>query len=260
MTWHSQRLRRLASLIGPWTQRELRLAYRQSLLGLGWSFAQPLALAGVQALLLTQAFGVTGDGLPYLPFAWAGLVPFTYLVTALGTATPSISRAGPVIGRAAFPRELLPLACALAAGVQLGVMLAVLLVLAVVSVDGLAVTAFGALAALVTIVTWTVGLSILGAALAVFVRDAIHAIPLVVRLLFIATPIVYPVSVLPEAWRWTASINPLAVTTEALRDTILRQSWPSWPLLGVHALVGVVLLCAATSYLWRREGLMADVA
>lgn len=246
-------------LVRQWAGRELRSVYRQSALDWAWSLVQPVVILLTYGLVLTASFNVDGDGLPYLSFAWAGLTVFTYFANALAVAVPSIVSAGGTVAKVYFPREVLPLGAVVAGLVHLGAAFVVLVALALVQGIDLSPTILGVLPGFVVLHVWVAGLGVWGAALDVFVRDVGHAIGLVLRVLFIASPIMYGPELLPEAFQWTRWANPLAVVTEATRDTVLRGEWPEWGLLAGQLALALVVFVLAVAYVRSVEARMSDV-
>jgi ABC-2 type transport system permease protein len=108
------------------------------------------------------------------------------------------------------------------------------------------------------LVVWTTAATVLGAALTVFRRDLNFAVPLALRALFIATPVMYPVRLLDEAAPWLSRLNPLAVVLEGTRDAIYRNELPDAGLLGVHLVIGSALLVVSFLVLRRLEPRMSD--
>lgn len=246
-------------LLRLWTMRAFRTRYRQSALDVLWSVLNPVVVLAVYGLIFTAAFDVTGDGIPYLSFAWAGLVVWMFCSTALATAAPSLSTVADTIAKVYFPREVVPLAEVGAGTIDLGIALAILVALALAQGLTLSVTVVAVVPVLLVLVVWTAALSTWVAVVSVFLRDVRPTIGLLIRVGFIATPIMYPVSDLPEWAQWTASVNPIAVCIEGVRDTVLRDAWPDWPLLAVQGAVGAALLVASLAYTRAVEHRMVDV-
>ncbi|MEL7210857.1 MAG: ABC transporter permease, partial [Actinomycetota bacterium] len=113
--------------------------------------------------------------------------------------------------------------------------------------------------ALAVLIVWTAALGVLAAAVSVFLRDVTQMVQLGLRVGFFATPVMYEPSLLPAAFKWTASVNPLAVAIEGIRDGLLCGVWPRWGLLLTHLAVGVALLAASVLYVRSVESRMTDV-
>lgn len=253
------RLRRVRPLLRAWLVRDVRARYRQSVLDIGWSFITPALTLAAYGIVFTGAFGVDGDGIPYLSFAWCGLVAWTFFAGGVMSGTFSLVAAADIVRKVAFPREVVPLAATLANGLDLGMGLAVLGVLMVLQGVGFSITAVAAVAPLALLLLWTAALAILLGTATAFVRDLAHGVGIVVRVGIMVTPVMYPPSDVPERFQWAVTANPVATAIEGLRDSLLRHDWPDWPLLGAHAAVGIVLLGLALVYVRRVEGNMADV-
>jgi ABC-type polysaccharide/polyol phosphate export permease len=109
------------------------------------------------------------------------------------------------------------------------------------------------------LLTWVAAVSVLGALTTVFVRDLRHALPLLVQLVFIGSPVMYSTTLLPHRLRWINSVNPIAVIVDATRDVALRHTWPRWDLLVAHGAVALALLAIAISYARSVEPRVVDV-
>lgn len=254
------RIREQMPLLRMWARRQYRIRYRQSALGWMWSLAQPLAMLAIYGLVLSVLLKVRGNGLPYVSFAFAGLVPWAFLSSAISAAIPATGNARDLISRTYFPREVIPAASVGAALVDLAVGSLFLLILDIAQNVGLAPTVSSLLIIDVILAIWVTGIAILGAVVAVFVRDALHALPLGLQLLFIATPIMYPVTLLPTRWRWVENLNPLAVVVQATRAVVLRHQWPDWPVLAAQFVAGGLFLLASILYTRSVEPRIPDVA
>lgn len=245
-------------LLRLWTAREFRTRYRQSWLRAGWSVVQPVVLLITYGWVLVQVLDVGESEVPYLTFAWAGLVPFTFMSQCLGQGVGSIQYAGHVISKVYFPREILPLSVVGAACVDLAITTAILVVAAWVQVGPPTVHLIALVMVNLVLVSWTAALTVLAATATVFRRDLGHAMPLILRVLFIVSPVMYPVTLLEERVPALTALNPLTVVIEATRDVATRNTWPAWgPLLG-HLVAGSILLAAALLLVRRVESKMPD--
>lgn len=253
------RMGRTAELVRTLAIREVRLRYRQSLLNVAWALVTPVVVLVVYGTILTQGFDVSMECGPYLSSAWAGLVIWTFFATALSSATGSLISSAGMVTKVYMPLESLPLASVVASLVDLGVGLATLaIVLAVqrVTVDPAAVVIALPLAVLVI---WTAALSIVAGVLAAFARDVVHAVALILRVGFFATPIMYDAQLLPRAFAWSASINPIGVAISAIRDIIFCRTTPDLQLLGIQLFAGIAALVGSVLYVQRIERRVPDV-
>lgn len=254
----SQRLSMLLPLLWVWTRRELRIRYRQSILSAGWGLIQPVTLLVIYGWVVVRVLEVGQTDLPYLSFAWAGIVPFTFLSQALSQGVGSIQTSGALISRVYFPREVLPFSVVLASLADLAVMTVLLFVVAWAQIGAPDVTALALVAVNVLLVVWALALTLLASTATVFRRDLNYAVPLLLRVLFIVSPVVYSADFIRDRAYWIWAANPLAVVIEGTRDSVLLGRWPDWTLLGAHLGAGTALLVVAYVVFRRTEPRMGD--
>lgn len=253
------RATQVALLLRLWSARELRARYRQSWLRAGWSVIQPLVLLITYGWILNAVLDVREEGVPYLVFAWSGLVPFAFVQQSLGQGVGSIQQAGHIVTKVYFPREVLPLSVIVASLVDLAVTSLLLLVVSWVQVGPPSVTALGVVPVFLVLLLWCVGLTLLACTLMVFRRDIGHAMPLILRALFIVTPVLYPAALLVDRAPLLAWLNPFTVVTEGVRDSLIRTVWPDWKLLGAHLVGGAVVTVIGFAVVRRSEQKMVDL-
>jgi len=246
-------------LLRSMTRQQLQIRYQQSSLHLAWTIVQPLAVFGVYALFFNGILDVDGDNLPYLSFIIAGLVPWRFFANGLGGVS-SLTDNVHVISKVYFPREIVPMVTCATGVVDLAVGTVALVVVAWVQ----GIPPDYHLVALplvyVLLVLVTVAITIVATTVAVFVRDLAHGMPMVLLGLFLAAPIMYPVSRVPEWMRWLVDVNPLAVTVLSLRAIAVEQTWPDFAVLLPHLAASVLLVLGAISYLRSVEHRMLDIA
>jgi lipopolysaccharide transport system permease protein len=241
-----------------WVVREHKARYRQSVLNVLWAVITPLGLLAIYGIILTNSAGVDGEGVPYLTFAWAGLVVWQAFASSLGTAVPSLVSSADIISKIWFPREVIPMAATCAAGVDLAFGFTSLLVLALVQGIRPGMAAFTVVIPLAIAITWALALGIALAVLNTFLRDVAHGIRLALQIGFFATPVVYGVRFL-EGIPLLVTMNPLAAAIEGVRDALLRNTVPlnAWTLS--HLAAGIVALGLALWYARAVEHRIADV-
>lgn len=254
----ADRLRQLIPLLMVWTRRDLRVRYRQSVLSAAWGLIQPITLLVIYGWVVVRVLDVSQTELPYLSFAWAGIAPFTFLSQSLGHGVGSIQTSGALISRVYFPREVLPFSVVMASLVDLGVMTLILVVVGWIQVGPPGPEIVGLLLVNAVLITWAAALTLIASTITVFRRDLNYAVPLLLRVLFIVSPVVYSAEFIKErAWfLWAA--NPLAIVIEGTRDTVLLGRWPDMPLTMIHLAAGAVLLAAGYAAFRRVEPRMGD--
>lgn len=259
MTSRFNRFRSIAALVPAWTVREVRAQYRQSALDLGWSLLTPVITLVGYGVVLTRAFGVDGDGVPYIAFAWAGLVTWNFLASSLQKGSMSLVASSDLVRKVSFPHEVVPIAGVFANGLDLLIGLAGLGVLMVIQDVSLRWSAIAVFPVIVVMFVWAIAFSILVATLTAFVRDLHHGLVVMLRIGIFVTPVMYPPSQVPPAWDWALAANPAAVFIDAIRASLLRGEWPAWGLVGAHTAIAVAVLVLATWYSARVSGRLADV-
>jgi lipopolysaccharide transport system permease protein len=231
-------------------RRQYQLRYRQSFAGFGWALIPPLATLGVGAILFGQVVDVKFGGQPYLVAAAAGIVPWTFFANSVTQGVPSIVGSLPMVTRLPFPRAVLPLSMVGLSFVDLAVASAAFIPLAYVLGDGLAVTALWSLPLLALEIPLVIGVALLGAALNVFARDIRLAVPLLVQLLLFLTPVMYPLSRVPEHLQGAYLLNPMTGIVESFRRVLVFGQPPTMRHL-LPAIVGTAILFVVGLWYFR---------
>ena len=241
------------------TQHRIRVRYKQSVLGLAWAVVQPVALM----LIFTLAFGriarVPSEGVPYPLFVFSGLLVWSFVSTGLSNAVHSVVAHAQLITKVYFPREILPLTYIAAALFDFcvgSVILAVLLTYYGHPVTWAALYAVPVIVVLTALVT--AGAFILSATQVRF-RDVGIAVPLILYLWLFATPVGYPLSSVPEAYRSWFLLNPMTGIVESFRAAVIHGTPPDSGVLAVPAIAAGILLPLAYLIFKRVEATMADV-
>jgi ABC-type polysaccharide/polyol phosphate export permease len=250
---------RARGLVGAFTLRELQVRYRQAALGAAWAVARPLALTWVCAWVFGRALGVPHGSTGYPSFAFVGLVAWGFVADALTAAVPGLVQHAPLVRRMAFPREALPLAAVLAAGVDLLVALAVGAGVGLLAGIEPRATWLWAPVLLVVLAALATALALLGAGWNVRLRDVKHALPLLLQVGFFASPIVYPAASVPAAWRPVYDLNPLVAVVEGLRRALLEGLAPEAGPTLYAAGASVALLVVAHAVFRRSARRFADL-
>ena len=244
------RARTVAQALGElWRDRELlyflvwkdiKVKYKQTAIGIAWVVLQPL----MGMLLFTVLFGkvakLPSDGLPYPVFYYSSLLSWTYFSTALIMASNSVISNTSLITKVYFPRILLPAASVI--GSLLDLAIASVILVGLLVVYGIVLSPWLVLVPLFLglLVVFTLGVGQLLAALNVNYRDIKHALPFLVQIWMFASPVVYPMSMVPERYQWLVSLNPIAGIIEATRAVISGRPVP-WDWVGVSAAMTAVV-------------------
>jgi lipopolysaccharide transport system permease protein len=239
--------------------RFVKVRYKQAVLGVAWAVIQPLAAAGVLAIVLSRVSAFPSDGLPYLLFVLAGMVAWTYFSTAAGSAMESLVTDRELIRKVYFPREVIPLAAVTAGLVDLLPGLILLSAVGIAYGEGPGVELVALPIALVTLVATAAAVGLAFSALNAYYRDFRYVLPYGFQIGLFMSPVFYPLSVLPAPWEDVYGVlNPVAAAIEGIRDTVAAGRWPD-PLVSALALVWALVLLAVAYLLFKRhESELAD--
>jgi lipopolysaccharide transport system permease protein len=260
MWTHVRQLIACRELLVAWTIRDVRVRYKQTVLGVAWAVIQPLSLMLVFTLVFTGFVRLPPEqGLPYPLFAYVGLLAWTLTATSLSFAVTSLTRNTHVLTTTYFPRDILPLSAVAAGGVDFAV--AVLVLAGLLVTYQVRLSGWLALAPAVLLVhlALTAGLALWTSALNVFWRDVHFVVPLALQLWLYASPIAYPSHLVPAQWLLAYRLNPMVGIVEGYRNVVLRGAPPDWGLLGVAAVVSVAVLLSGYAFFKRAEPEFADV-
>jgi lipopolysaccharide transport system permease protein len=246
-------------LLVQWIKRDFTVQYRQSLLGAAWPVVQTLLLLCVYGLIFTQVLDVEAPKGSYLVFALCGLAPWAFLASAIQRGLVSLSNAAPIIQQVHFPRAVVPLASTGVTVIDLCISTVLLLVVQLVAERSMPLSVLALLPIYLGLAMLLAGVCVVGSIIGVLVRDLRFAVPLVLQVGFIATPVMYPPTLAPEGSRWVYDINPMARTIEAVRDAVVEGSWPSAGLVVGLLVAGLAVLVASIFYAAAVEDRLVDV-
>jgi lipopolysaccharide transport system permease protein len=258
-------------------ERDIRVRYKQAVLGAFWAILQPLVLMLVFSVLFGRIAKLGSQGLPYAVFSYTALVPWQLFSSSIGSATNSIILNYGMIRKTYMPREVFPLGAVLSSMVDFAVSSAILL--AILTAYGfhprLTWVAYPMI--LVVLVALTAAASLLVAGITVYARDTRYGMPLILQILLYATPVAYPLSrltgittvqghaekgllyghaFLQKAYPY---LNPLSPILDGFRRVLVLGQWPDWKPFGFAAILAFVSLAAAYAWYKRVDRYFADV-
>ncbi len=241
-------------------ERDIRVKYKQAVLGVAWALIQPLAFLGIFAVFFGRVAKIGGDGIPYAAFALTALIPWNYVSTTVSFGANALLSDASLVRKVYFPREIPVLAAAVASCVDVAAGLVAFLVLGPILGAHLTWRALLAPFLLLFVALPAVGLSLALAALNVFYRDFRYALPLGVQLWMFASPVAYPLTKLPVEWQVLyAALNPVAGPLDAFRRVLGLGELPSPELLLASLAGGVVWLILGYRLFKGMEPGFADV-
>lgn len=241
------------------TVHRIKVRYKQSVLGLAWAILQPLSLMLIYTVIFSVIAKVPSEGVPYAVFAYAALLPWTFFSSSLTNATQGLVSHSQLVTKVYFAREILPLTYVSAALFDFAVATTFLIALFFYYGVGLTVYALYAIPILILLTALATAFSLFLSAMQVKFRDIGVAMPLLLQLWMFTTPVVYPLSAVPQRFRGLYALNPLVGVIENFRRVVLQGVEPDFRSLAISAIVAAILLPLTYLYFKRVEATMADV-
>jgi lipopolysaccharide transport system permease protein len=240
------------------TWRDVKVRYKQTLLGAVWAIIQPLFAMVIFAFFFGRLAQMPSDGIPYPLFAYTGLLPWTFFASALASSGNSLISNANLITKVYFPRVIIPSAAVAANLVDFAIAFVILLVL--IGYYGVVPTASVVLLPLLLLLTTllALGVGMWMSALNVKYRDIRYALPLLIQLWMFASPIIYPASLMPQRWRWVLALNPMTGIIEGYRSALLARP-VDWLSLWLSTVLVVVIYVIAAFHFRSMEKDFADV-
>lgn len=246
--FHLEDIWRYRDLLWMFVRRDFVAVYKQTILGPLWFFIQPLLTTLIFTVIFSGVAKISTDGFPAMLFYLAGTTPWNYFSTCLTkTSNTFVANAG-IFGKVYFPRLIVPLSIVVSTIIQFGIQFALFIaVLLYYLATGAALSPQWGLIVILTPVlillmaALGLGTGIIVSSLTTKYRDFTFLIGFGVQLMMYATPIIYPLSVIPEKWRWLIQLNPMTAPVEAFRAIFLGGPVP-WMALGISTSVTAVLL------------------
>jgi lipopolysaccharide transport system permease protein len=260
--WRALNLRelwRFRELLYFLTWRDVKVRYKQTVIGALWAILQPLLTMVIFTVVFSRLANVPSEGVPYPVFSYSALLPWTFFATALTTAGTSLVTNANMVSKIYFPRVILPISSVLGAGLDFAIAFVVLIgmMLYYGITPGWAVLTIP-LFVLLAFLTST-GVSLWLSAINVKYRDVRYTIPFLTQVWLFLTPVAYPSSMIPEKWRTLYALNPMAGVVEGFRWALLGTENPPNGLVAVSSLMVIVMFVGGLFYFRRMEREFADV-
>jgi len=260
--WVSLRLRELweyRELLYFLTWRDIKVRYKQTVLGAAWAIIQPFFTMVVFSLFFGRLAGIPSDGVPYPIFSFTALVPWTFFANGLNQSSNSLVGSADLIKKVYFPRLAVPIATVLSGVVDFVlafvVLMGMMLYYGVVPTINTLWLPFFFLLALVT----SLGIGLWFSALNVEFRDVRYTVPFLTQVWMFSTPIAYPSSLLSEPWRTLYGLNPMVGVIEGFRWALLGTDTAPGPIIIVSSFAAMALLVGGAFYFRRMEKTFADL-
>ena len=241
------------------TWRDIKVRYKQTVLGAAWAIIQPFFTMVVFSIFFGALAKMPSDGIPYPIFAYAALVPWTFFAGGLSQSSNSLVGSAGLIKKVYFPRLAVPISTVFSGILDFALAFVVLIgmMLWFGIVPTLAVLWLPAFLVLALVTALGVGLWL--SAMNVQFRDVRYVVPFLTQFWMFATPVAYPSSLLDEPWRTLFGLNPMAGVVEGFRWALLGANTAPGPMIAVSALASLVILVSGAFYFRRMEKTFADV-
>lgn len=239
--------------------RDIKIRYKQSVLGMLWAVLQPLSLMIIFTLVFSRFARIPTNGIPYPVFSYCALLPWTFFATSLSFAIPSLVNNISLVTKIYFPREVFPIAAVAACFFDF--IIASLVFVGMMIYYKVALTAALVFLPVVIVIqiTLTLGIAFLASAVNVFFRDIRYIVPLAVQIWMFLSPVIYPLNMVPEKYRGLYVLNPMAVLLESYRSIVLDGTLPPVNLLGMAAIVSATLFMVSYTIFKNLEMRFADL-
>jgi lipopolysaccharide transport system permease protein len=238
--------------------RDIKVRYKQTIFGAAWAVFQPFVSMIVFSVFFGTLVKVPSDNLPYPIFVYAGLLPWTFFSNGLNRASNSLHSESNLISKIYFPRIIVPIS-SLGAGI-LDLVIAFIFMLAMMGYYrvylGLSMLLLLPLFLIIFLVS--MGMGTLLATLSVTYRDVKYVTPFLIQLWMYASPVIYPVSIVPEKWRWLLSVNPMSGLIDGCRSAFFGKPF-DWPNIGISTAVSFALVLVGLIYFKITERRFADI-
>jgi lipopolysaccharide transport system permease protein len=238
--------------------RDIKVRYKQTFLGVAWAIFQPFVSMIVFTLFFGVLVKVPSDNLPYPIFVYAGLLPWTLFSNGLSRGSMSVLNETNMISKTYFPRLIIPISSFGAGMVDFVISFFIMAVMMFYYgiIPTLSILVFPLLIFITLIAS--IGVSVILAALTVSYRDVKYISPFLIQIWMYATPVIYPVSVVPEKWRWVLSLNPMCGVIDGCRSALFGKTF-YWNNLLLSALISFLLFIVGLIYFKNVEYRFADI-
>ncbi len=239
--------------------RDVKVRYKQTVLGATWAILQPVMTMTIFTVIFSYFARIPSDGLPYPVFAYAALLPWNYFSQAMNRSGTSLLGNAGLISKVYFPRLMIPVASTVTPAVDLAVsfipLLGLMVWFGITPTRGVLALPLFVLLAMLTALSIGLWLSPIHARF----HDVGYAVPFLTQFWMYASPVVYPVSLVPQAWRWLYGLNPIVGVIEGFRWALLGKTTPDFRLIVISASVVLPLFLGGIVFFKRMERTFADI-
>ena len=259
--WHMLDWRELwayRELLWVLTARDIKVRYKQTVLGAAWAIIRPFTAMVIFSVVFGQLAKMPSDGYPYPVFVYAGLLPWTFFAAAISASGSSLVGSSHLVSKVYFPRLIIPLASAGAGLIDLAISTGILLLMMLWYGVGWSWNLMAAPLLLAAVVFAALGVGTLLSALTVSYRDFAHLTPFLIQIWMYVTPVVFPVSLVPQRWQWLLYLNPMTGLVEGFRAAFLGKPFDTAG-LAISMAMAVAMFAIGVAYFEKAERRFADI-
>jgi len=259
--WLSLKLRDLwqyRELLYFLTWRDVKVRYKQTVIGFLWAIIQPFLKMVVFSIIFGGLAKIDSEGFPYPIFLYAGLLPWQFFASAVSRSGESVVASANLIRKVYFSRLIIPIASVGACLVDFAISFIILIILMFYYSIIPTLSTFMVLPLVLATIFTALGVGMLISALNVAYRDFRYIVPFFVQIWMFLTPVVYPTGIIPENWRWLILLNPMAGIVDAYRSAILGKPF-EWGNLGISLGMAVAIFLCGLMYFRKTERYFADI-
>jgi len=240
------------------TWRDVKVRYKQTVIGFLWAIIQPLLKMVVFSIIFGGLAKMDSEGFPYPIFLYAGLLPWQFFASAVSRSGESVVGSANLIKKVYFPRLIIPIASVGACLVDFAISFIILIVLMFYYSIIPTLSTFMVLPLVLATIFTALGVGMFISALNVAYRDFRYVLPFLVQIWMFLTPVIYSTGIIPENWRWLILLNPMAGIVDAYRSAILGKSF-EWGSLGISIGIAVIVFLFGLIYFRKTERYFADI-
>jgi lipopolysaccharide transport system permease protein len=240
------------------TARDIKVRYKQTVLGAAWAIIRPVTTMVIFSIVFGQLAKMPSDGFPYPVFVYAGLLPWTFFAGAISTSGQSLIGSSHLISKVYFPRLIIPMSSIGAGLLDLAISSVILLLLMLWYQVPWTVNLLAAPLLLLATSFAALGIGTLLSALTVAYRDFSHLTPFLVQVWMYVTPIIFPLSIVPERWQWPMYLNPMTGLVQGFRSAFLGTPFDATSLF-ISCAISLATFAAGVAYFERVERRFADI-
>jgi lipopolysaccharide transport system permease protein len=240
------------------TARDLKVRYKQTVLGSAWAVIRPFTSMVIFSVIFGQLAKMPSDGYPYPVFVYAALLPWTFFANSLSSSGQSLVSSANLVTKVYFPRLIIPLSSVGAGLVDLMISTCILLLLMLWYGVGWSLHLLAAPLLLLAVIFTALGVGTLLAALTVAYRDFSSLTAFLVQIWMYATPVIFPVSIVPAQWKWLLYLNPMTGLVEGFRSVFLGKPFDI-AALSASFVISVLVFVAGVAYFEKVERRFADI-